>query len=259
MEKLQGLIVEEIEGLIGNSPHSNWYRKPVVGFGDASDRLFLQLKELVSPDHLLPQDLLTQANTVMAFFVPFSDEIIVANQKASFVAKEWAEAYIVTNHLISNICVRLSEIFSLEDIESAWVEPTHNFDKTKLISYWSHKHVAYMCGLGSFGINQMLITHRGCAGRVGSMVINKRITPSPKVGLHDYCDYYVSGQCRWCIDACPVGALNEQRFDRRRCYERLMEVDRFYSDLSLCDVCGKCAVGPCALEPTSHHAINSSQ
>jgi len=247
MSRLRQLVVGEIENSIENSPHSSWYRIPVVGFADAYDPSFAQLKKLVSPNHLIPQDLLPQARTVMAFFIPFSNEIIIANQNTSFVAREWAVAYIETNQLIGDICVRLSEVLSFEGIESAWEKPTHNFDEINLVSRWSHKHVAYICGLGSFGLHQMLITSQGCAGRIGSVVIDTHITSSPKVGLHEYCGYYQDGSCRWCVETCPIGALDEHRFDRHRCYKRLLEVDRFYSDLDLCDVCGKCAVGPCAL------------
>lgn len=247
MNKLSKLIVGEIEGSIKSSPHSSWYRGPVIGFADAHDPSFAQLKKLVSPNHLTPQDLLPQARTVMAFFIPFSDEIIVANQNTPFVAREWALAYIETNQLMGDICMRLFKVLNFEGVGCAWEKPTHNFDETNLISYWSHKHVAYICGLGSFGLHHMLITPKGCAGRIGSMVIDTHITPSPKVGLYQYCGYYQDGSCRWCIEACPTGALGENRFDRHRCYKQLLEVDRFYPDLDLCDVCGKCAVGPCAL------------
>jgi len=35
-------------------------------------------------------------------------------------------------------------------------------------------------------------------------------------------------------------------FARHSCYERLLAVDASFPDLATCDVCGKCAVGPCA-------------
>ena len=53
---------------------------------------------------------------------------------------------------------------------------THNFDEAKLVSYWSQKHVAYMAGLGKFGLHHMIITEKGCCGRLGSIVTNAKIS-----------------------------------------------------------------------------------
>ncbi|WP_338094171.1 hypothetical protein [Methanorbis furvi] len=33
---------------------------------------------------------------------------------------------------------------------------------------WSHRHFAVLAGLGTFGVNNMLITRMGCYGRVSS-------------------------------------------------------------------------------------------
>ena len=37
-------------------------------------------------------------------------------------------------------------------------------------SCWSQRHVARIAGLGSFGMNQMLITESGCCGRFFSVI-----------------------------------------------------------------------------------------
>ena len=39
------------------------------------------------------------------------------------------------------------------------------FDQQKLISDWSHRHIAYAAGLGTFGVNNMLLTRHGCYDR----------------------------------------------------------------------------------------------
>jgi hypothetical protein len=58
-------------------------------------------------------------------------------------------------------------------------EGTHNFNEEDLTAGWSHKSVAFVAGLGTFGVNRMLITPAGCAGRFGSMVISAEIPPTP--------------------------------------------------------------------------------
>lgn len=38
---------------------------------------------------------------------------------------------------------------------------TGNFSREELVSCWSHKHAAYIAGLGIFGRHHMLITESG--------------------------------------------------------------------------------------------------
>ncbi|MGD9100897.1 MAG: epoxyqueuosine reductase, partial [Anaerolineae bacterium] len=63
------------------------------------------------------------------------------------------------------------------------------------------------------------------------------------------CLYFHDGSCLECVARCPVGALDENDpLDKQRCYDRLLSVSQEYAHLGLADVCGKCAVGPCAFE-----------
>lgn len=240
-KKIQEIVFQEVQ----RSPHQI-YREPLVGFADSADPLFLRLKQAVSHDHLLPEDLLPGAKSVVAFFLPFSEEIFAANRKAKFVAREWAIAYIETNKLITEICGKLKEALLAEGIQTSFAAPTHNFDQERLISYWSHRHVAYIAGLGTFGHNHLLITEKGCGGRYGSIVIDKELRPKQRVEK-EYCLRKRGEVCNECINLCPAKALKEEGFDRQRCYRWVCAVDRFFSDLETCDVCGKCSLGPCAI------------
>lgn len=221
------------------------YRAPLTGFARADDPLFGELKQAVGPGQLLPSDILAGAKSVAAFFIPFSKELVEINKKHPYVAREWAEAYIETNRLISLCCEKLAEALAAVGVKTSWQQPTHNFDPEKLVSFWSHKHVAYICGLGTFGLHHMLITAAGCAGRIGSIVLDRALEPTPRPATH-YCLFYSAGKCLACVRNCPPGALTRDGLDKHKCYERLLEVDAHYSDLGVCDVCGKCATGPCA-------------
>ena len=198
---------------------------------------------------MLPEDILEGARSVISFFLPFDKSIVTANAKSDYTAREWAVAYIETNQLIDGICASLSELLSVHGYQSAWELPTYSFDPVQLISRWSHKSVGVVAGLGSFGLHQMVITDLGCAGRFGSLVTTACLQPAaePPAGL-ERCRYFADGSCRVCVQRCPVGALQEDAFDRVLCYERCLEVDGYFSDLGLTDVCGKCATGPCALQ-----------
>lgn len=222
------------------------YLRPLVGFARADDPLFGELKQAVGTGHLLPSDILPGAKSVAAFFIPFSKELVEVNKRHPFVAREWAEAYIDTNRLISLCCEMLAEAAAAKGVKSAWQQPTYNFDPEKLVSFWSHKHVAYICGLGTFGLHHMLITAAGCAGRIGSIVLDHPIAPTHRPEMQN-CLFHSGGKCLACVRNCPTGALTREGLDKHKCYECLLEVDAFYSDLGVCDVCGKCATGPCAV------------
>lgn len=227
------------------------FRTPLIGYSNAHSPLYEKLKAAVSPDHALPSDLLPEAETVVAFFLPFTRELVQENRQGSYAARSWAIAYIEANSLINRCCQEISQALSGLGVKSAWQQPTHNFDPEKLCAKWSHKHVAYICGLGNFGLHHMLITPSGCAGRFGSIVIDKPLSPSPRPA-EPLCRYFLNGTCLVCVNKCPSGALSREGLNNKKCYAYLLETDALFADLGLCDVCGKCAVwGPCASLPAS--------
>lgn len=158
-------------------------------------------------------------------------------------SKEWATAYIETNKLI----VRLNNCLSKELEKSGFkllIPPTHNFDEKKLTSDWSHKHIAFIAGLGKFGLHQMLITEKGCCGRLGSLITNVSIELRERRDK-EFCLY--NKICKKCIENCTFGALKIDSFDRYRCYKICLSNARLYFKLELADVCGKCiCVIPCS-------------
>lgn len=237
---LKDIISEKV-----SASSRNRYRSPLVGFAAADDPLFRQLRQVANPDHLLPGEMLPGAKTVIAFFLPFEVELIKLNRRHPYVSRDWAEAYVETNGLIKVICQEITRKLIDKGFHATYEMPTHNFDPERLLSPWSHKHVAYVCGLGSFGRNTMLITEKGCAGRFGSLVTDQYFEPSrlAREVFYPGCE-----RCDYCVKVCPVSALGDQGLDKAACYRRLLEVNEFFDDLSLSDVCGKCANGPCALK-----------
>lgn len=225
------------------------YRQPLVGFASANDPRFTKLSELVHPSHVLPRGLLPGAQTVVSFFLPFAPEIVQANaRERQQVARQWAEAYVETNALIGRITAQLIELLRSMGLKGAAEPATHNFDHGSLVSHWSHKSVAVIAGLGSFGLHHMVITDAGCAGRFGSVVFDAPL-PTIQVQPRERCLYFHDGSCLECVLACPVSALDaSEPIDRQRCWQRLRQVAGEFGDVGLADVCGKCAVGPCSLQ-----------
>jgi epoxyqueuosine reductase QueG len=118
---------------------------------------------------------------------------------------------------------------------------------------WSHKHLGYLAGLGRFGTHRMLITPAGCAGRLGSLVTEAELGDHPLIRTKEACLLKAGKKCGKCMKACPVQALEQDGFDRHRCWNRLNENRHTlasFSDLPLSThVCGKCAaLMPCSFK-----------
>ena len=251
VNNLEAFIVAFVRQEVAWAGTETRYRQPLVGFAAAADPRFPQLRELAEPTHLLPGDLLPAARSVVSFFLPFAEEVVEANRVArGQVAREWALAYVETNALINRIAQGLIAALAERGVRAAAEPATHNWDPVTLVSRWSHKSVAAIAGLGSFGLHHMLITDAGCAGRFGSVVVEAELPPTaePGVAARVRCRYLHDGSCMTCVQRCPVGALTKDGLDKRRCYRWLLRVAENFGDLGLADVCGKCATGPCATE-----------
>ncbi len=48
---------------------------PLVGFADAKHPFILKLKNIVSPSHEIPTDVLNDASIVIAYYIPFTKEL----------------------------------------------------------------------------------------------------------------------------------------------------------------------------------------
>jgi len=251
MNDLETFIATFVRREVAKAGTETRYRQPLVGFADAADPRFLQLREIAEPTHLLPGDLLPTARSAISFFLPFAKEIVRANRaEPRQVARGWALAYVETNALINRIAQRLITALAERGVKAAAEPATHNWDPVSLVSRWSHKSVAAIAGLGSFGLHHMLITDAGCAGRFGSLVVDAVLAPTPVPGApaRERCRYFHDGSCRVCVERCPVGALTEDGLDKHRCYEWLLQVAEHFRGLGLADACGKCATGPCAFK-----------
>ncbi len=254
---MANVLQQEITAFIRDHGRHPLVREPLVGFAVTDDPLFPQLKMAVGPNHLLPSDLLTGARSVVSFFLPFKPELVRGNYHGATASRDWAEAYIAVNALIADTCAGLQRWLAGRGVAAAFARPTHNFDQVELVSFWSHKHVAYIAGLGTFGRHQMLITRKGCAGRLGSLVVDVTLSPSRRPDWQ-YCpDVGRPGACGSCFRRCPTGALTPAGLDKMACYQHLLAADATYSDLDTCDVCGKCACGPCALAAPGYNKMSA--
>lgn len=220
-----------------------FFRTALIGFADVNDPVIRTLRETTFADHSMPGDHLKDAAAVLSYFLAYSREVGDSNTgvEGNYTSKLWAEAYDYADRITA--AIRPFLISEIEKMGYTAVEPRGiSMNETELKSAWSHRHMAYAAGLGSFGINNMLITEAGCCGRYDSLVTNLPVeTGSPVTG--EYCLYKRDGSCAVCVRNCFSGALTVDGFDRFRCYDTCLRNLPLYGQ----DVCGKCTTGiPCA-------------
>lgn len=247
MKDLKKYIIEEIEQSV-RSCNMPIYRRPLVGFADAQSQKFIDLKSVTHKDHALPQDFLEEAKTVVSFFIPFNEELVNFNLEYEETTPKWAEAKKDTEKLINSIIANLKEKLSEEKIKCTNNPGIGAFDTVKFIHRWSQRHVANICGLGTFGINNMLITDSGCAGRYGSFVIDKEVEYNDVIN-EEYCLYKSNKTCGACVKRCPVKALSYEGTDKAKCSDRLNYMtEKYFNGESIYSSCGKCICAPCAFK-----------
>lgn len=243
---LREKIVETVRGAVGDSPHRHLWRDPLVGFADARDAMFGRIREITHEGHVAPSDILEGAESVAVYFIPFSGPVIKSNIGGACASEAWITAYRETNLLIDRINEAVCALVRSHGYDARGIRATHNFESATLLSPWSHRHAAVAAGLGTLGVNRMLITSRGCCGRLGSVVTTAPLKPDSRVDT-ERCLYLRDASCGICLKRCPVGALHADRLDAKRCYGHLLENDTLHKGGGASDACGKCLCGlPCS-------------
>ncbi|MHC5039398.1 MAG: 4Fe-4S binding protein [Planctomycetota bacterium] len=242
-ERIRTIIRDFV--LAGRPGDETLWREPLVAFARADDPLFSTLKEAIGETHKTPRELLEGARTVIVTFLPFQRSIASGNAKGRHPSTAWRKAYVRTNAVIRDLTAVLSRELAGDGFGSAQIPPTHNFDPVTLTSDWSHKHAAFVAGLGTFGHHHMLITDKGCAGRLGSLVTDAEIEADARPEA-SFCLTERGETCLQCVSRCVFGALTAEGLDRRRCYEVCLANARMAMEGDRADVCGKCVAGvPC--------------
>lgn len=235
---------------------------PIFSFGSADDELFKKLKEpsVIGEHFLLPKEWLTNAKTVISFFLPFSKQVRESNyHDQKWPSAEWLHARIEGQELLNKLCSFLKEKIEKENYKSIvpifdsrfWSNTNdkkkelnknkNQLDPPLFTSNWSERHTAYICGLGTFGLSKGLITKKGIAGRFGSIVTEKYFRPDKR--KYDMVSEYCS-RCGECAKQCPVNAISLQNGKNHFICSDFLKITR--SKYSPRYGCGKCQVNvPC--------------
>jgi len=223
---------------------------PVFAFGDSNDELYSCYKssDIIGECFLSPLEWLASAKTVISFFLPFTDAIKSANSTDfKWPADEWLhgryEGQMLVKELSLFIQNKLMEAGHASVVPSIDQRFNLSYDEknTKYKVNWSERHIAYACGLGTFGLSKGIITEKGTCGRLGSIITESDFQKDIRLynDVYEYCT-----MCGECIPNCPVSAISiESGKDSERCSRFLDETRAKHAPRY---GCGKCQVNvPC--------------
>ena len=235
-------LIPSIEGL-------RIYDTPLIGIASASDPLFEKMldPDVIGSHFMKPEQWLSDAKSVISVFLPYSEKIKKANAlSVDDVAIEWLHGRIEGQHFLLQVGEFLKETIENQGAkavipfsdEKFWLAENHEEGYT---SNWSERHIAFICGLGTFSLSRSLITKSGSAGRFISIVTNMDlpVTQREYTKFDEYCNH-----CGACIPRCPAKAISlEHGKNQELCGDFVHHKRTDYPDYY---GCGKCQTGvPC--------------
>lgn len=245
------------------------FDEPLVDFVSGDDPILKEYKKIIGPFHLTPFEIMKwQAEkngikppreedlSIVSFILPFVKETKDGNAKSTeWPTERWAQTRLLGEIFSQTIVREIVTLLMSKGVLAVSPDVTPFFNKKRYpevgwASPWSHRHMAYAAGLGTFGLQDFLITEKGAAHRCGSFVVNLKLKPQRKRSddIHAYCLQYQGINCMKCVGRCPVGAINKDGHDKEKCSQRVSKtlgyVNRNYHIFIY--GCGLCSVGtPC--------------
>lgn len=210
-----------------------YFDAPLLGFAAADDPLFQEFKAAIGPFYTSPRELLEtefgasdwQGGTVISWVLPINEEVRSSNRpEKEFPSRLWAHTRNFGDLFNRQLGKEIARF--LLDAGYRALAPQLSAGWKKLdepgkgpTSNWSERHAAYAAGLGTFSLNDGLITERGIAHRCGSVVTDLILPPTERhYRSHtENCTFYREGKCGACIARCPVGALSVAGHDKIKC------------------------------------------
>lgn len=224
-----------------NLPEEIMWQPPMIGYAAGDDPLFTFLREDIGDFYWLPSDVYKKSQPSQE--LPLQEEALTvvsigfsqtaATKKEQMAVKEIpCDRWLVTRGeweaFINDFCRRL--VVSLADggVQAAAVDLLPELKRQDsrrygLASNWSHRHTAYVAGLGTFGLSEGLITRQGKAMRFTSLVVRGTLAADERkyAGYQDWCAYYARGTCGVCMQRCPANAITPEGHNKQWCSDYL--------------------------------------
>ncbi|MBI9107842.1 MAG: hypothetical protein JEZ04_13930 [Spirochaetales bacterium] len=241
-DKIIKLYHSELETLPDELGGGSVFDEPDIRIASADDYVIKNLKTVIGDFHWSPDEALRKAfpenivpaASVISWCLPTSEAARKANRKEDYYpSREWAW----TRTFGENMNDRMKKGFSAWLTEKGFpttapgLSPDFGFledTPVGIASPWSERHHAWAAGHGTFGISGGLITRRGIAHRLGSVVTSLPLEADVREYGDDpfaWCLKTAKGTCGVCMKRCPVGSIgeNHETRDKNLCDEHDMK------------------------------------
>ena len=232
---LEDVIREHPQGRFPGDPPRSLFEDPLLGVASGDDPLFAQYKAIIGSFHQLPSEALETAFpgecfpreqvSVVAYVLPLHERTRLANRRQRrFPHRDWMLTKIhgeLFNEFLRRELVRWIRNRGHRAVAPVLHSSFLQFPRPDgdITSNWSERHACFAAGLGTFGLSRGLITIRGKAVRVGTVVTDLPLEPTPRPyqSHHEYCLFLARGTCGRCISRCPAGAITPAGQDKLAC------------------------------------------
>lgn len=194
------------------------------------------------PEEFWPQSIFPGTQTVIVIGLPV--ELTIVDTTPSI---HYHEHYKTVNLVLDTMAYELSNFLNSMGHPSVSI-PRDGYGDIdvlleKPLAFFSHKHAAYLAGLGTFGENNVLLTRKyGPRIRFTSIFSSLEIKGYPIIE-EDLCIH-----CKSCVHHCPVSAIksmdntNIKIIDKLKCAARSKKLRSEFR--SPCGICIKvCPIG----------------
>jgi epoxyqueuosine reductase QueG len=193
------------------------------------------------PEEFYPQSIYPEARSVIVIGLPIPLPVLETSPSIYY-----RELYNTVNALLDQYTYRLANFLTDRGYPSIFV-PRDGYGNIEVllenpVAFFSHRHAALLAGLGTFGVNNTVLTPEyGPRVRFGSILSTADLPPDPML------ETQLCTRCMRCVKMCPTNALNKEDYprgltDKKACSTYSAELNRRY--ISPCGICIKvCPIG----------------
>jgi len=242
VEQVQAFVVDNPGNRLKDLDGSPLFEEPLVAFAEGEDPLFQDYRRIIGEFHLTPREALERSGTagkspgsvsVISWVLPIAKPTKLANRKETTgPSVHWNQVRWLGQALNDSLGKHVVGLLQEKGYQAMVPDQAPYFEVRQLAngsaSNWSQRHVAYAAGLGTFSLSDGLITTKGIALRLNSVVTDLKLPASPrKYSSHTAnCPFLVNGSCGACIQRCPAGAITAQGHDKLKCRDWLQSLHK---------------------------------
>lgn len=246
-----------------------WDPEVIVGFCSGDDSIFEYYKKVVGPFHLTPAEAYSkhfsveinspENLSVIAYILPTNKITKKENYEynTEWPGERWSHTRLygeqANQKLQKYLLNEIKDEFGIDGVAPMTEQKLFKIHRQHPEAYqgvwastWSHRHMCFAAGLGSFGLSDGFINPKGKAMRCGSIVINYKLPSDANSRPSDPYEYCLRDLCGDCVKRCPVGAITlENGHDKQKCFLKVSSTTKYIQEHYHIPIysCGLCQVG----------------